>query len=153
MKIYSFLKIIKLNQLDLSQVEPVFDYSDLSEDAKYIGCIDDEEKKLFLTACFCSERVAIFEKIISNQKDYLYISKENLISEAVSWDFLKSLCLQMLSWFIRERLEIDYNYIISIRSDFLLYIWPLPKEGHTQKNEDSCPECPFFLRDLIISLN
>ena len=135
----SFLKSIGLEKLDLSQVEPMFDELELPDTAEHIDYLNDEERAIFLAACFCSQRVAELDEIVGDASKPLSPTDQKLLDESGQWATLRDVCLLMVNWLVRERLKIGHNFFSSIREDFLVFKYPI-----TPEEENICANCPYY---------
>lgn len=140
-----FLKSIGLGEIDLSQVEAIFDEFEMSDAAEHVDYLNDEEKAVFLAACFCSQRILELDDIVDDAPEPLSLAHQRLFDESCQWETLRSICFLMVNWLVRERLSIGSQFFTSIREDFLVFKYPL-----TPEEENVCVGCPYQVPKKVL---
>lgn len=119
--ISSFLKIMALDYLDLSEIEPCF--IELQDDDEHLGYLDEGEKALYLICLFCERQVAAYQYEQEKSTDeYQYFE------ELAYWNHKSSIASSLLEYFLRFRFEISYHYDMKIVEDFLAVAYVSKKE-------------------------
>lgn len=119
--ISSFLKIIALDHLDLSEIEPCF--IELQDDDEHLGYLDEGEKALYLICLFCERQVAAYQYEQEKITD-----KYQYFEELAYWNHKSSIASSLLEYSLRLRFKISYRYDMKVVEDFLAAAYIAKKE-------------------------
>lgn len=111
--ISTFKKIMNLDNLDLSEVEPYFET--IKEGDESLGYLTPDEKELYLISIFCWNNLDFYENEVIRGKDP-EINSENSSLWNEKWD----ICLSLLFHIIRIRFNLPYSKGLTIVEDFLV---------------------------------
>lgn len=109
--ISSFLKIMGLDYLDLSNIESNF--LEIAEDDEFLGYLTKEEQDLYLIHLFCEGQVVYYQlKQEKSHDEYRYFE------ELSYWNHNSYLIASLLDHSLRLHFDLSYRYDIKIVENF-----------------------------------